>query len=101
MAIQSTNRNFNNLTQYARLLKKSYRGGNATAVNKLTVNADVMVGSHIYGGIGASAVEERHAVTCVLLSNGEIVFEGLPPKRPDNLSNHGFHGRDPYVVRIY
>ena len=101
MAIQSTNKNFNNLAQYARLLKKSYRSGNATAVNKLTVNADVMVGSHIYGGIGASAVEERHTVTCVLLSNGEIVFEGLPPGREDNPRNHGFQGCKPYVVRVH
>lgn len=101
MAIKSTNKTFNNLVQYAELLKKNHRGGNATVVNELTVDADVIVGAHIYGGIGASAVEERCTVKCILLSSGEIVFEGLPQRRPDNLSNHGFHGVDPYVVQVY
>lgn len=101
MAIQSTNETFNNLAQYAELLKKNHRGGNATVINKITVCADVMVGAHIYPKIGGEPVFERCTVTCALLSSGEIIFEGLPPGREDNPRNHGFQGCKPRVVRIH
>lgn len=101
MAIESTNKNFNNLVQYAKLLEKSYRGGNATVVNRITVDANVRVGARVYPKIGGEPVFERHTVTCVLLSSGEIIFEDLPRGREDNPNNHGFQGCKPYVVRVY
>ena len=102
MAIKSTNKNFNNLVQYAKLLKKSHRGGNAIVVNKLTVEAKIAYGMQVYPRMGGELVTEKHTVTCILLSNGEIVFEDIPSQSPYfNPNFHNFSGCAPHVVYVY